>query len=118
MGIAIHTKYIGPTNTKGARIKASCVRGRENLSVFVSFDYALGCEERHAKAVFALLAKFAPELAKDHKLYCCGSTMDNLGYVFSINPTIVGKFYGIDTQSQDIFFSFAYETELMKSKGM
>jgi hypothetical protein len=30
----------------------------------------------------------------------------------------VGKFYGIDTQSQDIFFSFAYETELMKSKGM
>jgi hypothetical protein len=30
----------------------------------------------------------------------------------------IGKFYGIDTQSKDIFFSFAYETELMKSKGM
>jgi len=89
MSIAIHTKYVGPTNTKGARIKASCVRGREKLSVSVSFDYALGCEERHAQAVFALLAKFAPELAKDHKLYCCGSTMDNLGYVFSVNPTII-----------------------------
>ena len=87
MSFAIHTKYISPTNTKGARIKATCVRDRNcKWSVSVSFDHALDQEARHAEAVKALIAKHVPNL-KGEKLWCCGSTLDNLGFVFSVYPT-------------------------------
>lgn len=48
---AIYTKYLGPTNTKGARIKAYTIGG---LSVVIGFDYALSSESRHFAAVKAL----------------------------------------------------------------
>ncbi|WP_059491413.1 hypothetical protein [Burkholderia ubonensis] len=50
---AIVTKYLGPTDTRGARIKASCDAG----SVAIPFDHALGQEERHAAAAMALARK-------------------------------------------------------------
>ena len=54
---AIVTKFHGPTNRLGARIKASCERG----SLTVSWDYSLGIEANHRAACEALLAKFAME---------------------------------------------------------
>ena len=57
---AIVTKFFGPTNRMGARIKASCERG----SLTVSWDYALGIEQNHRAACEALLARFAME---DHE---------------------------------------------------
>lgn len=42
---AIVTKYIGPTNTKGARVKASDMDGN---SVIVSYDHASINPHRHA----------------------------------------------------------------------
>jgi hypothetical protein len=51
---AIVTKFIGPTNTKGARIKAVASAG----SVTVSFEYGMSHEERHQVAAKALCAKF------------------------------------------------------------
>ena len=48
---AIVTKYIGPTNTKGARIKAIAAGG----SVTVPFDYE---GNEHEIAAKALCAKF------------------------------------------------------------
>ena len=53
---AIYTKYLGPTNTKGARIKAYTLGG---LSVTIGFDYALSGEARHFEAVKALVKKYA-----------------------------------------------------------
>ena len=50
---AIITKWIGPTNTKGARIKASASAG----SVTIGFPHELGLYERHEKAARALLDK-------------------------------------------------------------
>lgn len=89
MPIAIHTKYIGPSNTKGARVKATIRRDNKTLwAVIVPFDHALNCEERHALAARALLRKHAPALLEE-SISCAGSTLDNLGYVFTVYPQIV-----------------------------
>jgi hypothetical protein len=50
---AIVTKYIGPSNTKGSRIKASAAAG----SITVHYDDALNSENNHAAAAQALAAK-------------------------------------------------------------
>ena len=50
---AIITKYLSPTNTRGARIKATASAG----SVTIPFPYELGLYERHEKAALALCAK-------------------------------------------------------------
>jgi hypothetical protein len=51
---AIQTKYLGPTNTKGSRIKAyDC----DNNAVTVSYDYSLNSEGNHHKAAIALAEK-------------------------------------------------------------
>lgn len=44
---AITTKYLGPTDTKGARIKASCEAG----SIIVSWVYNFDASGMHAYAV-------------------------------------------------------------------
>lgn len=86
MPIAIHTKYIGPTNTKGSRIKATVRRDSKTLwTASVPFDHALNCEERHASAARALLQKHVPSQLTE-TLYIAGSTLDNLGYVFTVYP--------------------------------
>lgn len=51
---AIVTKYIGPTNTRGSRIKASAAAG----SIMMPRDDSLGIEENHAKAAEMLARKF------------------------------------------------------------
>lgn len=50
---AITVKYLSPTNTKGARIKAICAGG----SLTVPFDYSLNTEERHKQVAIALMEK-------------------------------------------------------------
>lgn len=50
---AIKTKYLGPTNTRGARIKAECYSG----SLTQPFAYELCEEDRHIKAALALAEK-------------------------------------------------------------
>ncbi len=54
---AIVTRYLGPTNYKGARIKATCARG----SVVISYPHELNQDERHDFAASALVAKFVKE---------------------------------------------------------
>jgi hypothetical protein len=51
---SITTKYIGPRNVRGARIKATTTTG---LSVTIPYDHALGLDENHEKAVQALARK-------------------------------------------------------------
>lgn len=50
---AIETKYLGPTNTKGARIKATAWAD----SVTLRYDYALDAQGNHKAAADALIAK-------------------------------------------------------------
>jgi len=49
---AIMTKYFGPTNTKGSRIKAISEGGE---SITVPYDYALDAKGNHKEAARALL---------------------------------------------------------------
>lgn len=47
---AIRTRWIGPTNTKGSRIQASC----EARTIYVECEHALNMDENHAAAARAL----------------------------------------------------------------
>lgn len=51
---AIRTTYLGPTNTKGSRVKAT--DGDRN-SVIISWDYNLNTEENHQAAAKFLCDK-------------------------------------------------------------
>jgi len=51
---AITTKYIGPTNYRPARVKATAASG---LSVTVSWDHALNVDDNHTAAARALAVK-------------------------------------------------------------
>ena len=54
---AIETRYCGPTETKCARIRASCESG----SLYVNYDHYLDPEENHYAAVKALCDKLGWE---------------------------------------------------------
>lgn len=51
---AITTKYIGPTNYRGSRIKATDDAGN---SITIGYDSVLNHEEPYAKAAIALCKK-------------------------------------------------------------
>lgn len=51
---AIETKYLGPTNSRGARVKATAQAG----SVTLSWDNSLNADENHGRAAVALADKF------------------------------------------------------------
>lgn len=82
---AIHTKFLGPTDTRGARVKAYSSDGR---SVTVSFDSGLGEVERHFAAARAFAEKhfaYAPDT--DRMVY--GDSADGRGYVFCFPQSTV-----------------------------
>ena len=51
--VAIETKYLGPTNTLGSRVKAKCSGGQ----VIIDWDCALNGSDNHAEAAKALIKK-------------------------------------------------------------
>ena len=51
---AITTKYLGPTNHRGSRVKATAEAG----SVTVPWDHSLDTELNHFEAAHALCVKF------------------------------------------------------------
>lgn len=55
----IMTKYLGPTNTRGARVKATAggAARRETRTVVIAWDDELSIGENHAAAAAALAAK-------------------------------------------------------------
>lgn len=50
----IQTKYIAPSNFRGARIKAKAANGKV---IVVSYDHGLNVDENHAKAAETLQEK-------------------------------------------------------------
>lgn len=74
---AIVTKYIGPTDTKGARIKATCDAG----SITVPYPYELSGADVHANAAMALVRKLGWDAYPQS--WICGSVGNgNIAYVF------------------------------------
>jgi hypothetical protein len=80
--IAIQTKYIGPTNSKGSRIKAWTSNGH---SCTVSYDHAYSHEMVHFQAVKELVKKHKLDWDLDNMRY--GGTEN--GYVFCFEHSIV-----------------------------
>lgn len=75
---AIVTKYIGPTNHRSARIRATC----SATSLCVAYDHSLGLEENHAAACHALTSKLGW-----NGVYIQGGMPDKIGgYVFVCSP--------------------------------
>lgn len=72
---AITTKFLGPTNSRGSRVKATAEAG----SITVEWDYARGIEGNHARAAHALATKL------DWKGGWFGGGLTGNGYVF-VNP--------------------------------
>lgn len=72
----IETRYIGPTNTRGSRIKAKASGGE---SVTIPLDYGMTTYHAHAKAADALRVK----LGWDAMFM---AEAKGTGYVFAFPP--------------------------------
>jgi hypothetical protein len=70
---AIVTKYLGPTNVRGARIKATADAG----SITLSWDHALNPERNHRAAAMALAEKYGWQ-----GRFVGGGMPDNTGNVY------------------------------------
>lgn len=78
--VAIRTKYYGPTNTKGSRIKAMAEAGKhigETTSVFTTYDCALDSYDNHERAAKRLCEKLEWE-----GTFTSGSLNNDGGMVF------------------------------------
>ncbi len=83
--IAIHTKYLGPTNSRGGRIKAYTADGR---SATISYPHELDGERAHFKAARAFMERhFSYYSRADRMVY--GDSADGRGYVFCFPQSLV-----------------------------
>lgn len=82
--IAIHTKFIPPSNTLGARIKAYTGSG---FTATISYPYDLSYEIAHFAAVKELVKKNNLDWNLEDMRY--GDSADGKGYVFCFNNSIV-----------------------------
>ena len=82
--IAIHTKYIPATSTKGSRIKAYTSTG---FTATVPYPYELSYEKCHFEAVKALVKKHNLDWKIDKMFH--GDSADGKGYVFCFADSIV-----------------------------
>lgn len=83
---AITTRYLGPTNNRGARVKATADAG----SVTLDWDHALDMLPNHAAAAKALAAKFSwtgeyhagglAQSSKDAYVFVCVGGYDTLAF--------------------------------------
>ena len=82
--IAIHTKYISPTNSRGSRIKAYTTSG---FSVTIPYPYEHSYEICHFQAVKALIEKHKLDWNLSNMRY--GDSADGKGYSFCFDASIV-----------------------------
>lgn len=79
--VALVTKYLGPTNTRGSRIRARRADHRTgDPEVAVLYDYALNTTENHLAAVQALASKLQWDGARGR--WVTGGTAEGLVAVF------------------------------------
>lgn len=100
---AIITKYLGPTDTKGIRIKATCAAG----SFTMGYDCALSTDKNHWAAALNLCVKLG-WISTPNNLYTslCQGQLPNGDNVFTFIP----KEYEKAMQA-------VFETRLAISKG-
>ena len=79
---AIQTKYLCPTNTRGARIKATCAAG----SITIDYPHELSGQAVHRKAAEALVSKLGWD--DPHYGGLLGGCLPNGDYCFVFNSTL------------------------------
>ena len=82
--IAIHTKYLPATNTKGSRIKAYT---STNKQATIPYPHELSYELAHFEAVKALIMINGLDWPLDNMRF--GDSADGRGYVFCFDQSIV-----------------------------
>lgn len=87
--IAIHTKFISPTNSRGSRIKAYTVGfgSIKGFSVTIAYPYHESGHMSHFEAVKALVSKHNLDWNLDEMRY--GDSADGKGYSFCFNHSKV-----------------------------
>jgi hypothetical protein len=78
----IETKYIGPTNSRGSRVKAT---DSNKNTITINWSSEFGLEQNHTNAALALLKKLADKNGDDEtmKLIGYGSSISGSGYAFA-----------------------------------
>lgn len=86
----VRTRYFGPTNFRGSRVKATNVN--TGASITVSWDHALDVAENHMAAALALYVRlplaFGAEVPESFVM--CG-TKDQRDYIFTEAPKQIKK---------------------------
>jgi len=87
--IAIHTKYISPTNSRGARIKAYTANwgDRKGFQTTISYPYDKSYHLSHFEAVKELIKKHSLEWDITNMRY--GDSADGKGYCFCFDHSPV-----------------------------
>jgi hypothetical protein len=87
--IAIHTKYISPTNSRGARIKAYTTGSgnHKGFTAIISYPHEYSFEVCHFQAVKALVEKNALDWDLSNMRY--GDSADGKGYSFCFDCSTV-----------------------------
>jgi hypothetical protein len=87
--IAIHTKFLRPTNTRGARVKAYTAANafHNGFSATVSYHHAGSCLDAHFAAVKALVEKNNLDWDLSEMRY--GDSADGKGYAFCFSKSII-----------------------------
>ena len=79
---AIQTRYLGATNTRGSRIKASCAAG----SITIVYPHELSGQAVHRKAAEALVSKLG--WVDPHYGGLLGGCLPNGDYCFVFNAKL------------------------------
>jgi hypothetical protein len=87
---AIITKQLGPTNAKGARVRATWERFDSSVSVTVGYDHAVSERNNHAFAAMSLVRKYANGGNNWH----CGELPNNAGYCFIMAGAEFSPYFG------------------------
>lgn len=75
----ITTRFLGPTNHRGARVKATSGSGQ---TLTVSWEYGLGIADNHAAAAAALAGQVLD--CSPSELTLRGGCLANDGYAFAV----------------------------------
>jgi hypothetical protein len=76
---AITTKYLAPTNSRGARVKATAAAG----SITIPWDHALDPCANHYAAALALTDRMEWKDGEFHRPHAFGCLPDGNGYVLA-----------------------------------
>ena len=90
--IAIHTKFIPCSNTRGSRIKAYTCEGMglKGFQATVGYDHSIDNVQAHFEAVKALVAKNKLDWNLDGMVY--GDSSDGKGFSFCFpNSTVATR---------------------------